>query len=70
MFDSSLEEGAYVMNERLTQRTFSWDMGQGRVVRYNISRVIVFFMTRLKVVTLSISYWQLVVSRVSDGTGH
>ena len=53
------------MNERLTQRTSSWDMGQGRVVGYNVSRVIVFFMTRLKVVTLSIIYWQLVVSCLS-----
>ena len=55
-----------VRNERKADAgTSSWDMGQGRVVRYKVSRVIVFLMTRLKVVTLSIIYWQLVVSCLS-----
>ena len=57
------------MNERLRQRTFSWVMIQGREVRDNVSRVIV-FMTRLRVETFSIIYWRLVDSRVSDETGH
>ena len=65
----SLEEGMCLMNERFRQRTSSWVMIQGREVRDNVSRVIV-FMTRLKVVTFSIIYWRLVVSRVSDETGH
>ena len=57
------------MNGRLRQRTSSWVMIQGREVRDKVSRVIV-FMTRLKVVTFSIIYWRLVVSRVSDEPGH
>ena len=37
MYSMLFGEGMYVMNERLTQRTSSRDMGQDRVVRYNVS---------------------------------
>ena len=53
MFGSSLEEGAYVMNERLTQRTSSRDMGQDRVVRYSVWKL-VFFMTEGSVEVYSV----------------
>ena len=55
------------MNERLRQMTSTWDMVQGRAV---IDNTFESFMTRLNVVTFSIIYWRLVVSRVSDEAGH
>jgi len=59
-----------VLDERMAEvEDIFMGMIQGREVRDNVSRVIV-FMTRLRVETFSIIYWRLVDSRVSDETGH